>query len=99
MAEKFGQVVVPYYCKLALLLCQQARELLYSGLDLQSASKLCSFISTLCVKNGCSICKEESQLCSKVSETCVLEGGEREAKNLCDVARRLCPKGFSIHGS
>jgi len=98
MAEsKVGQLLGSYYCRLALLLCQQARENLYSGSP-EKASELCRFISTLCAKNGYEQCRMESQLCFQVSEKCRRVETLEEAKRLCERARRLCPKSFSAYG-
>ncbi|MHC1586144.1 MAG: hypothetical protein ACXQTV_01200 [Candidatus Hecatellaceae archaeon] len=85
-----------YYCRLALILCQQAREYLYAG-KREEAAKLCKFISTLCVKNGYPLCVKESGLCAQASEKC-LAGSLEEAKSICEQARRICPKSFNVYG-
>jgi hypothetical protein len=99
MVGRLEQVVEPYYCRLALMLCQQAREMLYGGVGCDDASELCKFISTLCVKNSYSQCQEESRICENVSKKCLHAESVEEAKELCDIARRACPRSFSINGS
>jgi len=98
-SRKLDQVIAPYYCKLALLLCQQARELLYENTTCDQASGLCRLISTLCIRNDCDDCREESHICETVSEKCLQSESLGEARELCDRARRACPKGFSVHAS
>ncbi len=88
--------LTPFYCRLALTLCQHARELLYDDRKYQSASNICKFISTLCRRNGYPQCVEESKLCEKVSELCRSPEKVNEARRICEVARRRCPKSFSI---
>jgi len=97
--SKLEQTVAPFYCRLALVLCQHARELLYDDKKYAKASEICKFISTLCSKNNCELCLEESKLCSKVAELCVSPEKIGEARRLCEKARKLCPKSFSIKGS
>jgi len=96
MANKTTQLLGSYYCRLALLLCQQAREHLNAG-NLEEASRLCKFISTLCAKNNYPLCREESQLCSAVASYCQ-QGNLEEARRICDKARRICPKSFNVYG-
>ena len=97
--NKTVQVLTPFYCRLALLLCQQSRELIYGGANTQYASEICKFISTLCKTNNCKQCTEESTMCLKVSENCVESGKLKEAQILCEKARELCPKSFTINAS
>jgi hypothetical protein len=97
--SKLEQTVAPFYCRLALVLCQHARELLYDDRKHMNAAPICKFISTLCSKNNCELCLEESNLCSKVAELCASPEKLSEARRLCDKARRLCPKSFSVKGS
>lgn len=98
MPSMMDQLLGSYYCRLALLLCQQARENLYSGSP-KKASQLCKFISTLCLKNCYAPCQSESELCANVAEKCVQgDGGLEEAKRICELARKLCPKSFSAYG-
>ncbi|MGP3703620.1 MAG: hypothetical protein ACKD6N_07635 [Candidatus Bathyarchaeota archaeon] len=88
--------LAPFYCRLALTLCQHARELLYDDRKYQSASNICKFISTLCGRSCFSQCVEESKLCGEVSELCGSSEKVNEARRICEVARRRCPKSFSI---
>lgn len=97
MASMMEQLLGSYYCRLALLLCQQARENLYSGSS-EKASELCRFISTLCVKNTYTPCRGESELCFQVAEKCLVEEGLEEAKRICELARKRCPKSFNAYG-
>ncbi|RLI30037.1 MAG: hypothetical protein DRO46_01340 [Candidatus Hecatellales archaeon] len=96
MSRATEQLLGSYYCRLALLLCQHAREHLYSG-NCEEASKLCKLISTLCLKNGYPQCLEESKLCLQASKHCKA-GKLEEAKSVCEIARKLCPKSFNIYG-
>ena len=97
MASMVEQLLGSYYCRLALLLCQQARENLYSGSP-KKASELCRFISTLCARNVYAPCHGESKLCSQVAEKCLSGDGLEEAKRICERARKLCPKSFNVYG-
>ena len=97
--SKALQVIRPFYCRLALILCQQARELLYDYESSGYASQICSFISTLCKMNNCQQCWDESTLCSRVSVICTESGKLKEARELCEKARRLCPKSFTVNAS
>ena len=97
--NKTMQVLTPFYCRLALLLCQQSRELIYGGANNQYASEICRFISTLCKTNNCTQCAEESTMCLQVSKNCVESGKLKEAQILCERARGVCPKSRTINAS
>ncbi|RLI05565.1 hypothetical protein DRO26_01815 [Candidatus Bathyarchaeota archaeon] len=94
--SKLERTVAPFYCRLALTLCQRARELLYDDSKHSKASEICKFISTLCSKNNYDQCLEESKLCAKVSELCLYPEKLSEARSLCEKARKLCPKSFTV---
>ncbi len=97
--SKLEGTIAPFYCRLALMLCQHARELLYDDKKYAYASEICKFISTLCSKNNGEQCIEESTLCAKVSELCVSPEKLGEARKLCEKARKLCPKSFTVKAS
>lgn len=92
------EVIASYYCRLALLLCQQARQL-YEDSEPEKAAKFCRFISTLCASNNYDQCKAESKLCLKAAEKAMSPTEAKDAKAICEQARKICPKSFSLRGS
>ncbi len=99
MDSRVKQIVTPYYCRLALMLCQQARSMLLDEAAGSQASKVCGFVSTLCVENNCDDCIKESDLCSSVAAYCLDKSERDAAREACNAARRLCPKSYLIDGS
>ena len=94
---RVDQILREYYCRVALLLCRYARDMLENN-DFEGASKLCAFISTLCERCGFEGCLLESKLCGSVSKLCLDPERRREAIDLCDEARKVCPRSLSIYG-
>ena len=96
--NKVEKIAASYYCRLALLLCQQARYL-HESSEPEKAAKFCRLISTLCATNDYEQCKEESKLCLKVAEKCISPTEVTDAKSICEMARKVCPKSFNLRGS
>ena len=100
MSEKIDNILGSYYCQLALNLCLQAREICIKG-DCEKASKICAFVSSLCMKNNLETCKKETFLCKEFSTSCLQGRGSDSCKKahlLCNEARRLCPKNNVVYG-
>ena len=91
------KLLASYHCQHALQLCQQAR-MLRNEQRYQEAAKICSFVSTLCIKSEHESCKLEAKLCASSAKH--LEcGSYSQAKKACDEARRICCKNNEVRGS
>lgn len=94
MIDRIDKIIASYYCQLALKMCAIARELYEKG-EYKNSSEICEFISSLCIKNDCELCKKESSICKKASSIYKENFKDRDsyklASTLCQEARRTCP--------
>jgi len=95
--KRIDQLIGSYDCLMALQLCQHAL-VLCAQKQCKEVADVCSFVSTLCVKQHVPSCQEETRLCISRVKAC--EDNDCEvARQACTQARTICLKNYEIQGS
>ena len=101
MTLRIDKTISPFYCQTALRLCLEARKMCESG-ECGKVAKICSYVSTLCSKNGFGTCSKEASLCIKLTDYCQSGRNSAECKKarvICEEAKKMCPQNNMVNGA